>query len=542
MQSARYRLYFRHFFYLLIAVLLLAQSHSVARANPMRALLNAQKLPMEDVVQPLPDAAAPGAKFGAVVVYDSGGFGPGSGPYGSTASAIGDFNRDGHSDVVVVNSCQTYGSCTVGVVSILLGNGDGTFQSPVTYSSGGYIGSAVAIADLKGDGKLDLVVTNRCQSDCSEGSGPGGVSVLLGNGDGTFQPAVSYSSGGYNAEALAIADLSNDGKPDLVISQCFDENCTSGEISVLLGNGDGTFQPPVDYSVSGGSTVIGDVNGDGIPDIVAAGYPAQVLLGNGNGTFQPPVNTPVSGWSIALGDVNGDGKMDLVTTSYTGVTVSLGNGNGTFQTPISYTFPKYWEPDSVAIGDVNGDGKPDLVVTFDCSNLTCVPGYGLVVVMSGNGDGTFNSVFATSSGGHYATSVEIRDVNGNGKPDIVLVNSCGLTEGDKKCSASADGSIGVLLNELTIKTATHVTSSLNPSQVNQSVTFTATVVSNPSVPNGEVVTFYNGATKIGTGTTSNGVASLTTSFSTAGKYTIKASYPGDAFHNASLGTVKQVVQ
>jgi hypothetical protein len=541
MQSPRYRLYFRYFFCLLIGVLILAQSHPVARANQMRALPGAQRPPMEDTAQPLPDAAVPGAKFGAAVVYDSGGFGPGMGAYGLSVAAIGDFNRDGHPDVVVVNSFQSWGS-SAGMLGILLGNGDGTFQSPVTYSSGGYIGAAVAIADLRGDGKLDVVVTNRCQSNCSEGSGPGGVSVLLGNGDGTFQPAVSYSSGGYNAGSLAIADLNKDGKPDLIISQCFDDNCTNPEVSILLGNGDGTFQLPVNYSMNGGSAIIGDVNDDGIPDIVVDGYPAQVLLGNGNGTFQQPVNTPVSGWSIALGDVNVDGKMDLVTTSYTGVSVSLGNGDGTFQTPVNYAFPKYWEPDSVAIGDVNGDGKPDLVVTFDCSNLTCVPGYGLVVVMSGNGDGTFNSVFTATTGGHYATSVEVRDVNGDGKPDIVLVNACGLIEGDKKCSSSADGSIAVLLNKLTIKTATHVTSSPNPSQIGQSVTFTATVVSNPSIPNGEVVTFYNGATKIGTGTASNGVASLTTSFSTAGKYTIKASYPGDAFHNASSGTVKQVVQ
>jgi len=541
MQSSRYRLYFRYFFCLLIGVVILSQSHSVVRANQMRALPDAQKLPMEDVVQPLPDAVAPGAKFGAAVVYDSGGFEPGSGAYGPTAAAIGDFNRDGHPDVVVVNMCQSMESCGVGIVSVLLGNGDGTFQSPVTYSSGGYLGSAVAIADLNGDGKLDLVVTNRCQSDCS-GSGPGGVSVLLGNGDGTFQPAVSYSSGGYNAEALAIADLNHDGKLDLVISQCSDENCAGGEVSILLGNGNGTFQSPVGYAVNGGAAVIGDVNGDGIPDIVVAGNPAQVMLGNGDGTFQPAVNTLVSGWFVALGDVNGDGKLDLVAASYGGVTVSLGDGNGTFQTPINYAFPKYWEPDSVAIGDVDGDGKPDLVVTFECSNRTCIPGYGLALVMSGNGDGTFNSVFSISSGGHYATSVEIKDVNGDGKPDIVLVNTCGLTEGEKVCYSSADGSIGVLLNELTIKTATHATSSQDPSQVNQSVTFTAKVVSNPSVPNGEVVTFYNGATKIGTGTTSNGAASLTTSFSTAGKYTIKASYPGDAFHNASSGTVKQVVQ
>jgi hypothetical protein len=97
------------------------------------------------------------------------------------------------------------------------------------------------------------------------------------------------------------------------------------------------------------------------------------------------------------------------------------------------------------------------------------------------------------------------------------------------------------LNDLTVKTSTEVNSSLNPSQINQSVTFTATITSTSSVPNGSTLTFYNGVKEIGTGTTSNGIASLTTAFSTAGKYTIKASYPGDAFHKASSGTVKQQV-
>lgn len=537
MQSHRYPLSLTCVFSILISVQLLAQAPFAASASQLIVSGDSSRAQGEMIVQPS-TAKAP-AKFAKAVIYGTAGWWPAS-------VAIGDLNGDGHPDLAVVNQCPSLSNCDGGIVSVLLGNGDGTFQSPVSFSSGGYLGSAIAIADVNGDGKLDLIVTNSCQSECSDFA-EGGVSVLLGNGDGTFQAPVVYDSGGLGAGQVVIADLTGNGKLDLVIAnryQC--SSCSNGGVSILLGNGDGTFQPPVSYSTvsaSALSVAVGDVNGDGIPDLAVSNNfgPVVVLLGNGNGTFQPAVNTSMEGWFVTLGDVNGDGILDMAVTLLDGVEVALGNGNGTFQTPVSYVLHAY-EGTSIAIRDVNGDGKNDMVVTFECGTDSCSPGYGEVYVLSGNGDGTFNSVFSTSTGGHYAGSAEVGDVNGDGRPDIVFVNACGLTVGEKECFASATGSVGVILNELTIKTTTHVTSSADPSQVNESVTITATIVANPSVPNQEVVTFYNGTSKIGTATTVNGLASLTTSFSAAGKYTIKASYPGDAFHEASSGTVKQRVQ
>ena len=152
------------------------------------------------------------------------------------------------------------------------------FSKAVTYNSGGYIGStepvmSTAVADLNGDGRLDIVVTNQCLAGGCDFTSDGEVSVLLGNGDGTFQTAVSYDTGGIGAVAVAIKDVNRDGLPDLVVaSQCpHTGSCVAdGEVSVLLGNGDGTFRPAVVYD-SGGfgptSVAIGDFNGDGYPDL-----------------------------------------------------------------------------------------------------------------------------------------------------------------------------------------------------------------------------------------------------------------------------------
>jgi hypothetical protein len=266
-----------------------------------------------------------------------------------------------------------------------------------------------------------------------------------------------------------------------------------------------------------------------------------VLLGNGDGTFQPPLSYDSGGGcdatSIAIADLNGDGKLDIAVTTAnpngigcgTAVSVLLGNGDATFQAPVSYS-PGGSDVRSVAIRDVNGDGKPDLVVSNGCQSISgqnCI-GNGVVGVLQGYGDGTFQPPVRYSSGGQWGRVVAVEDVNGDSRPDIIVANFASAT-------------VGVLLNNLAASTNTALTSSPNPSVIKQSVRFTATISSNPPIPDGEIVSFYNGATKIGTGTTKNGIANLTRRFSKSGTFTIRAKYAGDTFHRASSGAVKQVV-
>ena len=498
--------------------------------------------------------------FKAATAYPSGG-------YGNSSLAVADVNGDGYPDLIVAHaSCH---DCSSGEVSVLLGKGDGAFQAAVSYPAG-IEAYAVAIADLNDDGKLDVVVANGCQTtpdpNCNNG---GGVSVLLGNGDGTFQAPVSYSSGGYGADSVAVADVNGDGHLDIVVvNYCQNSsNCNvDGEVSVLLNKGDGTFQAGASYD-SGGTygqaVAIGDVNGDGYPDLIVAnagpcGHCASgglsVFLGNGDGTFQPPVffdsGALTNSTSVAIADVNGDGHPDLIVGAFcltwptcnNGgiVSVLLNNGDGTFQTAVTYGSGGDYVY-AVAVADVNGDGKPDLVALNQCAigNSNCGSAIGRVGVLPGNGDGTFQAAVSYSSGGRYPVSIAIADVNADGKPDLLVSNDCTIAA----CGGNgAIGAVGIFLNDFTATTTTAVTSSLNPSKVHQSVTFTAKVSSISSVPNGAVITFYAGTTKIGTRTTVNGVATLTSSFSNAKTYTIKASYPGDAFHKASSGTVTQVVE
>jgi len=314
--------------------------------------------------------------FLAALDYDSAG-------QDTRSVAVADLNNDGFVDLVTADSCAT-NNCSGGSISVLLGNGDGTFQAAVGYSSGGENATAVAISDVNHDGKPDVVVVNNCanNSNCTNGS----VSVLLGNGDGTFQPAVSYSSGGEDSLSIAVADVNGDGYPDLLVANdCGSNNCTSGSVSVLLGKGDGTFNAAVAYS-SGGQgamfVVVGDVNGDGKPDLAVANQcvsnsncsngVVSVLLGNGDGTFNPAVNYNAIGiytTSIAIGDVNGDGHADLVASnqcitnncSEGSLSVFLGNGDGTFQAAVGYPSGGQ-DATSIALADINGDGKPDLLV------------------------------------------------------------------------------------------------------------------------------------------------------------------------------------
>ena len=313
--------------------------------------------------------------------------------------AVGDFNGDGKPDLAVTN----YSSFSV---SVLLGNGEGTFQPAVNYATGNYPFS-VAVGDFNGDGKLDLVVAN---------FGGNSVSVLLGNGDGTFQPAVLYAAGS-NPISVAVGDFNGDGKLDLAVA----DYANFSNVSVLLGNGDGTFQPAVSYA-SGSearSVAVGDFNGDGQLDLAVAndiGGIVSVLLGKGDGTFQPPVNyfAGASPSSVAVGDFNGDGKLDLAVANNGGgnISVLLGNGDGSFQTAVNYAVGN--APVTITVGDFNGDGTLDLAVSNQVSNN--------VSVLLGNGDGTLQPALNFPADPN-SFSVAMGDFNGDGRMDLAVANA-----------------------------------------------------------------------------------------------------------------------
>jgi hypothetical protein len=533
----------------------------LALAGAQAAASSSSPVPFTDTAQPLPKAHL---HFGNPTASDSGG-------PSTNSVAVADLNGDGKLDLVVTNECQSVNCDAPGEVAVLLGNGDGTFQPAVTYGTGAYYADSVTVGDMNGDGKPDLLVANLCSGTfCTFGTnGSGMIGVLLGNGDGTFQPVVTYSSGGVFAFSVATADLKGDGKLDLVVANnCRDNYCEDGSVSVLSGNGDGIFQPAITYDAGGydtDSVLIADVNNDGHPDLIVSNFcesnqcgpnsfgTVGVLLGNGDGSFKPGVNYVSNdsyAYSVAVADLRGNGKLDLVMANQCQgnrggfgcptsnvVDVLLGNGEGTFQAAITY-LPTGWEHDSVVIGDVNGDGYPDLVVVNECQHSSrigdCV-GTGQVSVLLGNGDGTFQAPVKFGSGGYRGSSIAIGDVNGDGRPDIVVTNA------EASAGNYNNGSVAVLLNETSYTTKATLSSSANPSHINQTVTFTAAITSNPPLPNGEMVTFYSGKTKLGTGVTANGLASLSTSFSKLGTYSIKAKYPGDAFRKASSGLMTQVV-
>jgi Big-like domain-containing protein/VCBS repeat protein len=414
----------------------------------------------------------------------------------------------------------------------MLGNGYGWFQPPATYSPGGQGTGSVVVADVNGDGKPDLIVSNACGSDCSTGV----VGVLRGNGDGTFQPPVSYSSGGNHPYSVAVGDVNGDGKPDLLVA-----NDTT--IGVLLGNGDGTFRRSVTYG-SGGSAqtyseAVADVNGDGNLDVVVAngylnywlGGTVGVLLGNGDGTFQTAVNYnsggPFSSF-VAVRDINGDGKPDLLVATGS-VGVLLGNGDGTFQAPAVYD--QAGQPHTIAVADVDGDGKPDLLVANSCSAANCWSSW--IAVQRGNGDGTFQPPLIYRSGGQ-SWFVVIADVNTDGNADLLVSN----VNGTRKL----DSTVGVLLHNTQHTTSISLASSLNPSTYGQAVTFTARVKSTyGTIPDGGFVAFYDGVKMLGLGTLERGTAAYTTFSLSGSAHIVWAVYTGDKVFTISRVSKQQVV-
>jgi hypothetical protein len=458
----------------------------------------------------------------------------GSGGYSAASIAVGDLNGDGKLDLVVGNGCQIANCQAGGSVGVLLGNGDGTFQAAVAYDSGGswfyFRSQAVAIADVNGDHKPDLVVAN---------SGSNTVGVLLGNGDGTFQPVVTYFSGNSHPDSLAVADVNGDGRPDiLVANECSDNVCDS-TVGVLLNNGDGTFPPVATIYGSGGRGAMGlavaDVNHDGKPDVLVAEGVVGVLLGNGDGTFRPAVahNSGGNATSVTVADLNGDGNPDLVLAGF-GVSVLLGNGNGTFKSAVIYDGGL--DPRSAAVADLNGDGRLDIVVADLIAGRNSNDGEATVLL--GNGDGTFRAGGKYLSGGVSAFGVAVGDVNGDGRPDLLIVNLCS-TNNDCTGVNQPPGSVGLLLNNVGAPpTTTSLISSLNPADINGVVEYTATVTSQSGgTPKGAVI--FRDGYSVATVPLAGNQAAYSTTYTLQGTYSVTAAYSADL--NVAAGSTSNVL-
>jgi hypothetical protein len=285
--------------------------------------------------------------------------------------AVADVNGDGKQDLIITNN---YGY--TGRVSVLLGNGDGTFNARQTFNPiDGPTG--VAVGDINGDGRADLVLTNEYQDSTVNNYGetiyyPAGRPVyMLGNGNGTFGPPIRVPFSGtlpYQG-APVVADLNGDVKLDLVLCKAGTLNAAIAD--VLLGNGNGTFQAERTFAFpgAGAQEIVGaDINGDGRTDLMTTGSPT-ILLGNGNGTFHAGPTPRLTGYGpVVIADVNGDGKLDIIDRTAYGFAVELGGGSGGFFTP-GPSFVTGSAPDTLSVGDFNGDGKPDVLATYHAASL-----------------------------------------------------------------------------------------------------------------------------------------------------------------------------
>ena len=346
----------------------------------------------------------------------------------SIAIVTGDFNGDGKLDIAMNASppqdCGPPFFCISQFIDVYLGDGSGGFSGPTQFNATTpYI--TLATADVNRDGALDFVTDQDP------------FSVVLGNGNGTFQAPQSYSGGG---TGVAVGDLNGDAWPDVVTG-------ASGrkEIAVFLNHGDGTLMPAINYRSGDGVRLVtlADFDGDGVLDVAAASsntlHPTiSVLLGKGDGKFRMHQDTNIPffpGRNIVAADLDGDGKLDLAVPLQgdfsnqggefnKGLLTLHGNGNGTFAAPVLY--PMNGITNHLDVGDLNGDGSPDIVA----GNYNA----GTYTLLYNNGAGVF------SSGGSFPNSlglgVKVANINADSRLDFIVDGCVYLNKGPPLESAA----------------------------------------------------------------------------------------------------------
>ena len=363
--------------------------------------------------------------------------------------AVGDLNNDKKLDLVVLHVSDN-------TVNVLLGNGDGSFKPAVSYPIGMDVSGEgqLYLADFNGDGNLDLAVPG---GGSAANSYTTKAAIFLGRGDGTFEPT-TYSPPLGGTRGITVGDANGDGKPDLLTNLL-----SQGQIGFLRGDGDGGFEP-LEMSPATSAfpysrwITAGDFNGDHQLDVAVAdgmGYKNDagtaeitVLFGNGDGTFTlndhypalptaaswggapPAVNSGpvVNPEDIQALDVNDDGKLDLIESLYDhNIDIYLNNGDGSFQPAVGYVTGEY--PRCVAAADMNGDGVTDLVVgNIGCYGLpdagigisgNCAPSVGSVAILIGNGGGTFQAPVLLKPF-LFPEWIVVGDFDGDGRPDLAI--------------------------------------------------------------------------------------------------------------------------
>jgi hypothetical protein len=484
-----------------------------------------------------------------------------------------DFNGDGIPDLAIMDSYENK-------ITILLGKGDGTFTQGTPIFGVGTTpcifndqpsNCSLAVGDFNHDGNADLAVTS---------GGDNTVIILLGFGDGTFIPANgSPISVGTFPEAVRVGDFNNDGILDLAVA-----NAKDNTVSILLGKGDGTFTAANGSPIAVGNfpffLAVADFDGNGTADVAATNEgddTVSLLLGNGDGTFTPASSSPIPSGNynpgpIVAADFNGDGKVDLAIANFTpdypstvgNVVILLGNGNATFTAATGSPIAVGLDPFAMVAMDFNQDGKIDLVVD-NYGDITRTPTQTLTILL-GDGQGGFTQYGTPTQLGDSPNDLIVADFNGDGAPDLAIPNIADfdttilLNEFTQTATASVSNitiagtgthyvdavyegntsfapstSSTIPLQGRTVPTTLTLTANPTEQMLTMPVTFTAQLAAispepDSAIPTG-TVTFYDQSiegVQIGTAPMgANGQAVLTTSSIGPGVHIISASYGGD---------------